>query len=254
MEQYLTAALKQLECSPKEIRLYLASFSLGPAKITDLASKARLQRSTAYLICEQLVAKQLLIDDNNAYRKQLVAATPDTLIRLLESKKRRVSRSSLTLADNIDDLRTLYGSTDTMPRISVFHGANGLRTARLSILSSQTEVLLWTNQDAERHIFGKVEHDAFVAERVRSNIPIRALAIDNKAGRELLPHQQKLKRQIRLLPAATKFTAETYLFDQKVIILDFTADIIAIIIENASIYQAQKAIFELTWQSTSTAL
>lgn len=249
MEQYLLSALKQLDCSVKEIRLFLASYTLGPAKITDLAKKARLQRSTAYLIAEQLIQKQLLIDDNSAYGKQLVAASPDTLVRLLEAKKRRVSRSSLLISDNLEDLRSLYGSTDTMPRIGVFHGVNGLRTARSHILNSKTEVLLWTNQASERRIFSKTEHDTFVADRVRKNIPLRVLAIDNDAGHDLLANEAALLRSTRLLPESTQFTAETYVFDKKVVIIDFTADIVAIIIENTSVHDAQKAMFELTWQT-----
>lgn len=249
MEQYLSSALKQLDCTPKEIRLFLASYILGPAKITDLAKKARLQRSTAYIIAEQLVQKQLLIDDNSAYGKQLVAVSPDTLIRLLETKKRRIGRSSLSISDNLEDLRSLYGSTDTMPRIGVFHGVNGLRTARSHILNAKTEVLLWTNQASERRIFSKTEHDTFVADRVHKNISLRVLAVNNDAGNDLLAGDSTVLRTTRLLPEATQFTAETYIFDQKVVIIDFTADIIAIIIENSSVYDAQKAMFELAWQS-----
>jgi sugar-specific transcriptional regulator TrmB len=253
MEQYLTSALRQLECSPKEIRLYIASYTLGPAKITDLAKKARLQRSTAYLICEQLIKKQLLIDDNNAYGKQLVAASPDTLIRLLETKKRRVSRSAIALTENLETLQQLYGSTDVIPRISTYRGANGLRTARSHILGSTGEILLWTNQASERNIFGKLEHDTFVIERIQKHIPVRVLAVDNAAGRELLSDDTALLRETRLLPVDTEFSAETYIFDQKVVILDFTADIVALIIENSSVQQAQKALFELSWSSVEAS-
>ncbi|RYX78633.1 hypothetical protein EON76_02820 [bacterium] len=249
MDQHLTSALAQLDCSPKEIRLFLASYSLGPAKIVDLAKKARMQRSTAYLLCEQMIQKRLFIDDPSVYGKKLTAITPDTLIRLLEAKKRRIGRSSINLTDNIEQLRDLYGSADVIPRISTYHGVTGLRTALSHILSSTTELLLWTNQESERHFFANPEHTAFVRDRIYENIPIRVLAVNNNAGKKLLESDTSSLRKTKLLPDTIHFTAETYIFESKVVIIDFTADIIAIVIENTSVHSAQAAQFEYTWST-----
>lgn len=249
MESMISSALAQLGCSQKEIKLFLASYALGPAKIGDLAKKARLQRSTAYLLCTQLVEKQLFSDDTAAYNKLIVAASPDTLIRLLEAKKRKVGRSSLSLSDNIEQLRNMHGSSDVIPRISTYHGVAGLRTALGYILASTSEVSLWTNQESERHIFASTEHASFVRTRIKNNIAIRVLTVDNDAGRQLLKSDAKSLRTTRLLPADITFSAETYIFENKVVILDFTADIIAIVIDNSSVHNAQAAQFELTWNT-----
>ena len=251
MEQLIITALSQLDCSPKEIKLYLASFKLGPAKIGDIAKKARLQRSTAYLLCDQLIEKQLFSHDSSAYGKNIIAASPDTLIRLLETRKRRIGRSSLTLSDHIDQLRDLYGTSDVIPRLSTYHGLSGLRTVLSLILGSHTDIRLWTNQESERHVFASTEHTSFVKTRIKNGIAVRVLAVNNTAGQKLLETDADSLRTTRLLPSNITFSAETYLFENKVVILDFTADIIAIVIDNSSVHNAHVAQFEVAWHAAS---
>lgn len=253
MDTHLIAALRQLDCSPKEIRLYLASFSLGPAKLATLAKKSRLQRSTTYLLCDQLLEKGLLLDDSSAYGKRLRAASPDTLLRLLEARRRRIGRSSLALSDHIDELRQLHSAGDVIPKISTFSGANGLRTARDHILGATSEILLWTNQAAERRVFSPTEHNGFITERIARGLHMRVLATNNPEGQALIPGDVDSLRTTRLLPANVMFTTETYVFDKKVVIIDFTKDIVAIIIENTSIMSAQRAQFELAWAQLTPA-
>lgn len=86
MESQLLQSLTQLGCSDKECRFFIACYKLGASSIAAIATKARLQRSTAYLVAEQLTEKGLLTQDYRTYNKSYTAVSPRTLIRLLESK------------------------------------------------------------------------------------------------------------------------------------------------------------------------
>ena len=92
-------------------------------------------------------------------------------------------------------------------------------------------------------------HEKFIQERVKKSIPIRALAVNNAPGRSLLMKDESSLRQSKLLPIHTSFSAETYIYDNKVAILDYKKDILGIIIESHSISSTQRAIFEMTWSS-----
>jgi sugar-specific transcriptional regulator TrmB len=249
MHQHLISALKLLECSPKEIKFYLAGYEMGPAAIGDIARKAKIQRSTSYLIAEQLLNKRLLIMDSAAYNKKVIAVPPDTLIRLLDTRKRRIGRSSISLTEHIEELRDSYSSSSVIPRISTYHGSNGLRTGLNYILNSKTDLRLWTNQESEQRIFASTEHSSFIKSRISNNKHIKVLAVTNLAGQKLVDTDTQNLRETRLLPTQITFSAETYLFDSKVVILDFTADIVTIIIDNSSVYDAQSAQFELAWSA-----
>ena len=250
METYLTNSLRQLGCSPKEVRFFIANYLLGPASLAAIAQKARLQRSTTYLLADELTQKRLISHDHREYSKLYVAVSPETLMRMLDAKQRSIARTSLALKDNLDELQAAYMASEILPKVTLHQGAAGLSAVLRDILGASGEVLLWTNQATEQEVFEPRLHNDFIEERTKKNIPIRVLAVGNQAGEALLSNDLDTLRTTRLLPSDVHFTAETYLYDNKVVTLDFNTDIVGVIIRNPSIYEAQKAIFELQWQQS----
>jgi sugar-specific transcriptional regulator TrmB len=248
METKLTQSLTQLGCTDKECRFFLACFKLGSSSIADIASKARLQRSTAYLLAEQLTEKGLLMQDYRTYNKLYTAVTPQTLVQLLETKKRRLGRLSTDMQENIATLENIYAANESIPVVNTYHGPSGLISVWKSILGASGEILLWTNQATEPRLFASAQHSQFIAERLNKGLPIRVLAIDNREGRSLLPDDSATLRQTRLLPPEISFSAETYLYDDKIAILDYHSSLFGLIITNPLIHEAQKSVFEMVWE------
>ena len=95
MDRALANALMQLGCTDKHIRFYRANLESGVATLMVIAKKARLQRSTAYVIASDLIEKGLINGDHKAYKESFVAAEPDVILQKLEAKHRHIRRSSL---------------------------------------------------------------------------------------------------------------------------------------------------------------
>lgn len=250
METYLTNSLRQLGCSPKEIRFFIANYTLGPATLTEISKKARLQRSTSYLLADDLLQKRLISHDHREYKKLFISASPESLIRMLDSKQRSVARTNLTLKENLGELQAAYAASDILPKVTIHQGSSGLATILRDILKSSTEILLWTNQASEQEVFEPSLHADFISQRLRQQITIRVLAVNNSAGRALVNTDEQALRTTRLLPEGVTFTAETYIYEGKVVILDFKTDIFGVMVHNPSVYAAQKAMFELQWSQT----
>lgn len=248
MERVLITALQQLGCTDKHIRFYRACLELGSGTLMEVAKKARLQRSTAYLIADELVNMGLVAEDHKAYKKSFIAAEPDYLLQKLEAKHRQIGRSSLALKDALPDLRAQHKATTTRPRVRTYEGRQGLLAVWKDILSEQQEVLLWTNQASEANVFGQETHDLFIQERIAHNIPIRVLAVNNPEGQALPLDDATRLRTTKLLPPDTFFTSETYIYGDKVAVLDIGKDIFGVITENKQIAASQRALFELTWK------
>lgn len=246
----IAQSLGLLGCSAKEIQLYLAAYRLGSAPLSEIAKKAKLQRSTGYLIASQLVDKKLLAQDHRNYNQHYTAASPEALLRMVEAHKRRLGRTSLHMQEKLSDLKKLYSGNDSIPQVTTYQGKGGLVSIWNDILSTQDEILLWTNQTMERQLFETRQHGQFIRERIRKNIPIRVLAVDTADGRALIKDDSKHNRITKILDTSATFTAETYLYDNKVAIIDHTTDIVGIVIENKQIHAAQRAMFELTWLNT----
>lgn len=250
MESALLGCLRQLGCYEKHIRFYLANLELGSATLTEIAKKARLQRSTTYLVAAEMLAMGLASENHRSYKKLFMAADPGVLLQKLEAKYRRIGRSTLAFKDALPELRALHQTTATRPRVRTFEGRAGLVAVWKDILHEQQEILLWTNQQSERRVFGQDTHDLFIRERITRQIPIRVLAIDNQQAEALLARDDNSLRQTKLLPKHTTFTSETYIYGNKTAVLDMGHTIFGIITENDQIAASQRAIFELTWSMT----
>lgn len=247
MNQTLLKTLRLLGCGDKQIKLYMAALELGFAPLNQVAKHAKLQRSTAYVITDELLAAGMILEDHKAYKKSLIAVEPDVLLRKLEAKYRQIGRQTLQLKEEMPEIRALHHATAIRPRVRTYQGAHGLLAIMKDILTTKQEVLLWTNQESEQKFFDSESHRLFIQERINKQIPIRVLTVNNLAGSELARNDETNFRATKLLPASVKFSSETYIYGDKVAVIDVSQDIFGIITENTQITGAQRAVFELTW-------
>jgi HTH-type transcriptional regulator, sugar sensing transcriptional regulator len=247
LEKSLKRTLLALGLSTKEINFFLNNFKLGPSSVNEVAKAAKLERSTAYLICEELLEKGLLEQDYKEYGKKIFTTEPKKLIAMLASKQRVLRRQELELEESLPDLQAIYSVSEIRPKVKVFEGNSGLLSVWKDILSTKGEILVWTNQETDRLVFGPTKHINFIEERVKKAIKARVLAVNNQEGRSLQKLDSQNLRETKLLKPGVNFTAETYIYDNKIAILDYKKDIIGVVIESEPITSSQKAIFEMNW-------
>lgn len=247
MDNLLIKTLKTLDLSEKEEKLYLTSFKMGQAPIATVIKNAKLERSTGYLIAQELIKKGLLHEDFKQYRKILTPVAPRTLLRMVAAKERSIRRVEIELEEHLPEIEALYKTSRITPYVKVFQGEQALRTIWNDVLRTNNEIFLWTNQLTESQFFTKKYHKEFIAERIKKRLPIRVLAVNNNPGKALKKADEHALRQSKLLPLTTSFDSETYIYDNKVAMLDYKKDIMGIILESESIASTQKAIFEMTW-------
>lgn len=249
MDKLIEDTLKLLGLNDKEIKFFKTCFKLGNPTVNEVIKEARLERSTGYLIVQELIDKDLIEENYRGYKKRLIAAEPKKLLGILSAKGRTLGRQEIELKEKLPDLQAIYKTSNIRPNVRVFDGVNGLLEVWQDILTSQSKILLWTNQETEKQFFTSFQHQKFIEERIKKNIQIDVLAINNQKGSDLAKDDKTSLRQTKLLPKDTTFSAETYIYDNKVAILDYKKDIIGIIIESEPIYNSQKAIFEMSWNS-----
>lgn len=247
MEKLIQDTLSLLGLSDKEIKFYFASFSLGPSTIQEIIKKSRLERSTAYLIYQDLLHKGIVEEDHKQYKKTIIPAEPKVLLRMLSARQRVIRRQEIELTEKLPELESVFKTSDVRPYVRVFEGSNALLAIWSDVLKTTNEILLWTNQTTENLFFTKEFHAKFIKERIAKRIPIRVLAVNNQKGKALHEEDEKSLRHSKLLPITTSFSSETYIYDSKVAILDYKKDIIGIIIESTPVADTHKAIFEMTW-------
>lgn len=249
MEKLLQNTLQLLGLTPKEIKFFITCFTIGPATVNDIKKAARLERSTAYLISEELLKRGLLEEDFKNYKKTLRTVEPKDLLRMVAARQRVLGRNELELTEHLGELNSMHQASEIRPKVRVYQGAKGLFTIQEDILNTKTTILLWTNQETEHQFFTDVYHKKFIETRMKKNIFINVLAVNNLPGEKLQENEEKLLRKTKLLPKNVLFSPETYIYDNKVAILDYKKDIIGIIIESEPMAAAQRAIFEMNWKT-----
>ena len=248
MDRSLINCLQQLGCNDKHVRFYRANLRLGSAPLSEIVKHARLQRSTGYVIAAEVLAMGLAEEDHKTYKKQYVAAEPDVLLRKLESKHRRIGRMIIAYKEALPALRAEHRATKTRPQVRTFEDKGGLVTVWRDILQEKHEILLWSNQSTEQRMFDSGMHAQFIKERIAKQIPIRVLAVRNADAEKLLASDRESLRMTKLLPSDVQFTGETYIYGNKVAVLDFGRKIFGVITENEQIATSQRAMFEMTWK------
>lgn len=251
MEKIIRDALSDLGLNEKETRFFLTNYQSGASTINDIAKIARIERSTAYLTAQTLLNRGLIVEDFKRYKKTIMTVEPKTLLRMLLAKHRQIGRHEQALQENLPELQALHQATAIRPKVRTYEGTKGLLAVWRDILADSQEVLLWTNQETENNVFSDKYHSLFIEERVRKKIPMRVLAVNNYKGKSLLKQDFKQMRETKLLPKDVNFSAETYIYGNKVATLDNNKNIIGVIIESEQIVQSHRAMFEMTWKSLS---
>ncbi len=244
MNKSLISALELLGASTKEIQLYEYLLTSGPIATNQLAKLTDTKRSTAYLLVDSLLSKKLISKEVTNYKITLYPTSPEKLYSALKQRRTQYKKASQDLKNSLPELEANYSYSTLRPKAKVYEGPSGLFRIWQDILSTnKKEVLIWTNQETERRVFSQRKHDNFIEERVNKKIPAKVLAVTNPGGLALRQGDPLFLRQTKLLPPETYFSAETYIYDNKVAILDYNQAIIGIIIENQSVSDSYKAMF-----------
>jgi sugar-specific transcriptional regulator TrmB len=249
-DQTISEALSALGLNPNATALYLQSYQTGRATVGHLAGLCGMDRSSAHLAATQLRHAGLLEEQAEGSRTLVWAKPPRQILNRLRINIRKLRSQYDAIEDNLPSLNAVYTPGESMPVMQVFSGQDGLRQIVANILEeAEGQILLMSNQAAERQVFTHQDHQDFVAERLRRQLHIRVLAADTPEGHELRAGDAAHLRQTRLIPSEAKppFQNETYIYGQSVAMLSFRDQIFGFIVRSADFADSQRWLFERLW-------
>ena len=134
--------LQELGFSEKEAGVYLALLELGSSVASDIAKKAGINRSTAYIIIESLLKRGLVTVIERRGVKLYSSTSPDQLIRHLEETAKQYSGLVAAAKKILPDLESVRKAQKEKkeesfrPKVQLFEGKKGIRTVYEDTLSS----------------------------------------------------------------------------------------------------------------------
>lgn len=249
-----TSKLTTLGLQENEARVYLALLGLGESAVTEISSRAQLNRTTAYDILERL-SLYGLVSRSAGKKKKYVAEPPHRLRQYLLNKKRTAERRLKELEQSLPDLNTLY-SNELKPSIHIGTGKQEMINLYDHALDAKEPIYSILNLKGYAELFDEIGKRQS-AERSRQGIQERVLAIKSEVARawhkETYGGSKKKQRdtEYRWIDAdETKYpVGEVNIFDDKVIVmLSKPEENVAFEIVSQSFADFLKIVFEMAWK------
>jgi sugar-specific transcriptional regulator TrmB len=240
------AALTQLGLSEREIAIYHALLSLGPASIRDLAAKADINRGTTYETLKGLVSKGIVNYLPKGKRRVFQAEDPDRLLDLAEEKRQALENTLLELkTDIIPGLKHL--KTDMVAgNVRFYEGDDGVELVLRDILSSvdktkDKQYSVISTQALREHLYRPFPN--FTKQRVAKNIHVRVIAIGEGGDEAELAERKWLKGQ-----GDASYIA---IYPPKVAMISLADNNypVVVVIDSDAIAGTQKMMFDTLWKA-----
>jgi sugar-specific transcriptional regulator TrmB len=238
--------LRSIGLSEREIKVYLASLKLGSSTVNQISKEAGTFRTYTYDILKSLMEKGLVSSVMKGKTQYFEASDPDRIVEILQEREDQIK-------EILPQLKQLKKSIAKKPTVEFFEGLAGLKLVHDTILREKPkEIRVYGNPEQHYEIM-KFYLPRFVKERVKLGIRARVIIKDSKVGREWMKGKEKEElRQTRFFSEQPKeFPSVTYMWNNKIAYFTIEKKIIAVIIEDESIAEAQKVVFENMWKFSS---
>lgn len=243
----LSKQLKNFGLSDNEVAVYVALLNGGSDTASNIADKAKLNRSTTYVQLDSLMNYGLASSFKRGKKTFFSPESPHNVKRLINAKIKELESERDNIEELIPGLNELYAELGEMPAVKTFEGKEGLKTMRESVITSGApEFYVLYNADQLYEIFTPTELEEFSKRRAVANIKSHALY--NKHGRSFKKKfgAQKL---VHLDPEDFKFDADIYVYGDTVSLAATSGKIIGMTIQNKQIADSMRSLFRLAFKA-----
>ena len=238
------STLEQIGLSENEAKVYLAALSLGPTTILKIARAAGLQRTNTYNVVDVLKQKGLMSVTVPGLKKLYQAEHPDKLESILESRKVELLRDK-------PELLALYNLHGNEGALKYYEGLEAVKSIYDKILDPMKPSDYYLVISDMETFFNKdrVYFEAFLKKRIEKKMKTRLLGTRSKESEHMKKYAQNMNHEFKMLPDQTKVSIDTMITPYAVTFFDLRDPVSAISIENKSIIQMQKELFDIIWNS-----
>lgn len=244
--------LIQAGLSEEQALTYQALLDKGPQKASNLSSWTGIKRGLTYKILQELENMRLVEKKEPATGvATFFPLHPNALLDGLEKKKQEIDRSKEVLNHSLSSLISKYNLQYNKPTVRFFEGLSGIRTVLFDSINSKTEILTYADNEAFNTLYPNINKE-YVTARKGSKIKKRIISVDTPYIRELAKSDDPEFTQRMVLKQSFNFATAMQIYDGKVTYITLEKErMIGVIIEDTSIYEMHRALFEAHWNQAA---
>lgn len=231
---YLSSELCKLGITSKEADIYLVLLELGYCSVQKIAQKLELSRPTVYRFLKSLKKKNLINTVQRGKKSYFIAGSPDTLLNMLQIKKRQAEEQEREFLRIISILQDQYSFSSKENSIETFSDKK-MRLAWEKLSNSQfTDICIFFNfpsKDIDKTL-------ATIKKRSGSSLKIRQIhSFKMKNGKKDYIESKFLENNL---------TNENVVITDKIFIFEKNS---IQIVKQKNIVASYKSMFEALWKN-----
>lgn len=249
MKDVLIKKLLEFGLSDKEAKIYISLLELEVATVQEVAKHSGINRSSAYVVIENLTRKGFVGISDDKKIRHYIAASPETLLHSADGAAKKQIDIKSGIQSILPELKALHKGNKRRPVLQIFEGENGIRELYADLFTTPSkEIRTYANPF---NIFNRFPDFAqwFDSERSRRGIK---LFLINPATKEVINLHKYSKPgepyESALIPEKDfKFYSDLAIYGDRVAFAS-PKDDFGIIIENKDIADTLKNSFDLSWK------
>lgn len=245
--------LEQLGLSKVEAKLYLLLLKKGPMTVSELAFAASLNRTALYSYVTALLEKGIIAEVKRQAGKKLKATEPDNLHYLIDNQIENLRVLDGKFPDILKTINTnlIRCTNNEKADVHYYRGRKGLETIIDEVL--RTKVLrVYVNLSEAANFFLPSDFDIY-DRALKRNKSLKIYELIGDKPDEVinfnLSETAKSGRYFyKFLPSDIGLFAITFIYDNKVAILNVKNDMCGVIFYNSDYYHNSKKLFDFIWK------
>jgi HTH-type transcriptional regulator, sugar sensing transcriptional regulator len=234
-----TTALENIGLTQNEAKIYILLNKQNTKTVGELVKNIEIHRSRIYDALERLIKKGLVNFVTINKVKHYSALPPEKLLDLLETKKEKIQ-------EIIPNLKQLQQKQETNQRIQAYQGINGIKILLKETLNAKEYVVFGAPQESIK-ILSKTYWKNYNQKLNEQKITTKMIFDEN-----LRNWSKQLKKinpttKIKYLEKQFDNLTETFILNDKTIIIAWSELPLGILITDKSIAKSYKQFFNMLW-------
>lgn len=234
--------LEQLGLTQREVAVYLAALELGQASVQRIAQKADIKRPTAYTTLDSLREKGFVLSIPRGATVLHQAVDPEEIFRKFEE---RIGAFKTALPE----LKSLFNAAPGKPKVRFYEGKKNILKLYEDEIFSEGEVLSAFSLKDWLRIYGEPAMDDLLGLMKSNGVTIRDLFVESPEAHAYRQEKNRLQLgESKFLPNDLVIAIDVCVYGNTVALISLQ-NLIAVVIEDPAIANAQRQFLEFLWRA-----
>jgi len=239
MQADTLGGLVRLGLREKEARAYLALLRLGEASASQVSKESRIHPRSTYDALEALVSKGVVTFSEKNGVRVFAACSLDALLGWVEERKE--------IAEQLIPVLESQLKKHEPPLVRVFRGKEGVRAVWEDLLKEGKTIHFYGGAMQGFRFYMKEYCQRWNKRREKLGIPVRFIYIDQPGVRASFRGFRQWNA--RPLPEKLYSSVAWWLYGNKMVLVFWSEEPLAVLIESAELAKSYRHFFELVWNT-----